>query len=141
LKRNFQFDGMSVVRWGDQHIDLHNAYDLESCGTSLTGDAVEICFKRNAHAIDPNSLPREVTLRCAGDVRIAFNDLCEIAVPVTNEGVEIAYFDEGCDWNSWLNERMAQRQGASGLHLSLGDGFAIRIFCNQVTFSAEERMP
>src|SRR5688572_29282488 len=82
LRRNFQFDGVSVVRWGDSFIDLHNAYDLEAFGTEPTGSEVYLSFKRNAHAIDPDRLPSKVALTCSGSVRVAFNDLTAIAAPL-----------------------------------------------------------
>jgi hypothetical protein len=136
LKRNFQFDGLSVVQWGDRVIDLHNAYTLAGLGTDLDGDEVELRFERNAHAIDPGGLPSHVTLRCIGNVRVAFNDLCAIAAPIDREGIEIAYFDDGCDWLSFLDEGLAQRQGVKGLHLAFVNGFAVRIFCDEAVFAA-----
>ncbi|MGH6615788.1 hypothetical protein [Sphingomonas sp.] len=131
MKRNFQFDGVSVVKWGDRLIDLHNAYDLEAFGTDLSGSGVKLAFKRNAHAFRPDSLPSEVTLNCSGNVRVAFNDLCAIAAPIDKEGIEIAYFDEGCDWLSFLDEQIARRQEPQGLHISFINGFAVRIFCDE----------
>jgi hypothetical protein len=118
-------------------IDLHNAYDLEVFGTDLSGSAVELRFKRNDYAINPNSLPSMVTLSCGGNLRLAFNDLCAIATRIDDEGVEIAYFDEECDWLSFLDEQMAQRQEPEGLHLSFINGFAVRIFCDEVTFAVQ----
>jgi hypothetical protein len=137
LRRNFQFDGVSVVRWGDRFIDLHNAYDLEVFGTDLSGSKVSLGFRRNAHAIDPDSLPSKVTLICSGNVRVAFNDLCALAAPVDNEGIEIAYFDQGCDWLSCLDEELARRQEPQGLHISFINGFAVRIFCDEATFAIQ----
>lgn len=139
MKRNFQFDDVSIVRWGDQCIDLHNAYDLERFATNRAGDEIEIRFKRNAHAIDPGSLPATVTLRCAGEARLAFNDLCVIMAPITNEAVEIAYFDEGCDWLSFLDEPMAQRQEPQGLHLAFDSGLVIRVFCGEAKFTVDDQ--
>ncbi|WP_309603234.1 hypothetical protein [Sphingomonas sp.] len=137
MKRNFQFEGISVVRWGDRFIDLHNAYDFESFGTDLTGSEVTLSFTRNEHAIDPDELPSKVTLSCMGNVRVAFNDLCEIAAPLDDEGIEIAYFDEGCDWPSFLNEEIARSQEPLGLHVSLINGLAIRVFCDEATLDTQ----
>ena len=137
LKRNFQFDGFSVVRWSDMFIDLHNAYDLESFGTDLTGSEVKLSFIRNEHVINPDKLPLKVTLSCTGNVRIAFNDLGEIAAPLDDEGIEIAYFDEGCDWLSFLDENTAQSQEPLGLHVSFINGLAVRIFCDEATLAIE----
>jgi len=137
LKRNFQFDGISVVRWGDRFIDLHNAYDLKSFGTDLTGREVKLSFTRNEHAIDHDKLPSKVTLSCTGNVRVAFNDLCEIAGPFDDEGIEIAYFDEGCDWLSFLDEGTAQSQEPLGLHVSFINGLAVRIFCDAATLTTQ----
>lgn len=135
LKRNFQFDGISVVRWSDRVIDLHNAYDLEHFGTDLAGGEVDLSFRRNEHAIAPDGLPLRATLTCRGDVRVAFNDLGEIAAPVVDEGIEIAYFDEGCDWLSFLDEDLARKQEPQGLHVSFINGFTVRIFCDEALFA------
>lgn len=137
LKRNFQFDGFSVVRWGDRFIDLHNAYDLESFGTDLTGSEVKLSFVRNEYAIDPDKLPSKVTLSCTGNVRVAFNDLGQIAAPLDDEGIEIAYFDEGCDWPSFLDEDIARSQEPLGLHVSFINGLAVRIFCDEATLATQ----
>ena len=134
MKRNFEFDHVTVVRWGDGVIDLHNAYDLERFGTSMGGGEVELTFSRNGYAIDPES-PSSVTLTCSGNVRVAFNNLCAIAAPLDSEGIEVAYFDEGCDWSSFLDEEIARRQKPQGLHVSFINGFALRIFCDEATLA------
>jgi hypothetical protein len=131
LKRNFQFDPMTIVRWGDRCIDLHNAYDLEGFGTDVDGSEAKLSFARNAHAIDPDTLPANVTLTCRGNVRVAFNDLTSIAAPLDEEGIEIAYFDEGCDWLSFTDEEMARQQEPQGLHVSFINGLAVRIYCEE----------
>lgn len=135
LKRNFEFDPMSVVRWGDRVVDLHNAYDLEHFGTDLSGSEVTLTFSRNGYAIDPGGLPSRVTLTCRGNVKVAFNNLGAIAAPIDDEGIEIAYFDEGCDWLSCLDEEIARRQEPQGLHVSFINGFAVRIFCDEATLA------
>jgi hypothetical protein len=137
LKRNFEFDPMTVVRWGDRLIDLHNAYDLEGFGTDMSGSEVSLTFRRNRHAVDPGSLPSEVTLTCSGNVRVAFNNLTALAAPLESEGIEIAYFDEGCDWPSFLDEEIARQQEPQGLHVSFINGFAVRIFCDEVALATQ----
>lgn len=137
MKRNFQFDGMTVVKWGDRLIDLHNAYDLVVFGTDLSGSEVELGFERNHHAIKPETLPSRVALKCRGNVRVAFNDLCAIAAPIDHEGIEIAYFDEGCDWLSFLDEELVKREEPQGLHISFINGFAVRIFCDEAIFAVQ----
>lgn len=137
MKRNFEFDHFTVIRWGDTFIDLENAYDLERFGTDMIGSEVSLTFKRNGHAIDPNRLPSKVTLTCSGNVRVALNDLSAIAAPLDDEGVEIAYFDEGCDWLSFLDEELARRQEPQGLHVSFTNGFAVRIFCEEATMATQ----
>lgn len=134
LRRNFEFDGISVVRWGDRYIDLHNDYDLDSFGTDLAGSEVRLSFTRNEHAIDPDKLPSKVSLACTGNVNVAFNNLDEIAAPLNDEGIEIAYFDEGCDWASFLDEDIARSQGPQGLHISFINGLVVRIFCDEAVF-------
>jgi len=137
LKRNFKFDGFSVVRWGNNSIDLHNAYDLESFGTDLTGSEVELGFTRNEHAIDPDKLPSKVTLICTGNVKVAFNNLGAISASLDDQGIEIAYFDEGCDWLTFLDEDIARSQEPVGLHVSFVNGLAVRIFCNETTLTTQ----
>ncbi len=56
-----------------------------------------LTFMRNEHAIAPDRLPEKVTLDCKGNVKVAFNDLTAFAAPASDEGVEIAYFHDGCD--------------------------------------------
>lgn len=133
LKRNFQFDSVSVIRWNSRLIDLHNAYDLQGFGTDLSGSETSLNFTRNKNAIDPDTLPPKVTLRCTGNVKLAFNDLGAIAAPLDDEGIEIAYFDQGCDWHSFLDEQIAARQEPQGLHVSFINGFVVRISCDMAT--------
>jgi len=139
LRRNFCFDdlsgGFSAIAFGDRAIDLHNAYNLERFGTDQSGSEVELSFSRNEHAIDPENLPATVAIRCTGNVRVAFNDLNEIAAPLNDEGIEIAYFDEVYDWASFTTEEIAARQEPLGLHVSFTNGLAVRIFCDQATFA------
>jgi len=137
LKRNFEFDGMTVVRWGDRVIDLHNDYDLEGFGTDLSGGEVKLRFRRNAHAYDPDNLPATATLTCGGNVRVAFNDLSAIATRLDDEGIEIAYFNEACGWLSYLDEGLARRQVPQGLYVSFVNGFAVRIFCDEAIFATQ----
>lgn len=53
------------------------------------------------------------------------------AAPLGKEGVEIAYFDEGCDWSSFIDEALARRQEPLGLHVSLASDVTVRIFCDE----------
>jgi len=137
LKRNFEFDYISVVRWGDCLIDLHNDYNLKCFGTDLTGSQVKLSFTRNEYATN-SQLPSEVTLSCTGNVSVAFNDLCDIAAPLDDEGIQIAYFDEECDWVSFLPEDIAATQHPLGLHVSFINGLVIRIFCDEAALSLNE---
>ena len=135
MKRNFQFHALSVVLWGGRCIDLHNAYDLERFGTDLSGGEASVGFRRNSQALDPHNLPSRVTLTCRGNVRVAFNDLGAIAAPLADEGIEIAYFDEACDWLSLLDEDIARSHEPQGLHISFINGLAVRVFCDEATFT------
>ena len=137
MKRNFEFDSATVVRWDDRYIDLHNAYDLEHFGTDMTGNEVKLTFSRNRHAINASGVPASVELICNGNLRIAFNNLKAIAAPLDREGIEIAYFNEDCDWLSFLDEALARQREPQGLHISFINGFAVRIFCDEVRFAAQ----
>lgn len=66
-------------------------------------------------------------------MRVAFNDLNAIAAPLNLEGIEIAYFDQDCDWDSFLDEQMTSRQKPQGLNVSFTNGLVVRIFCEGVT--------
>ena len=125
-----------MISFGDRGIDLHNDYDLKSFGTDLEGGEVELNFSRNDHAFHPDGLPEAVSVRCTGNVRIAFNNLNEIAAPLNDEGLNVAYFDDGCDWASFTTEDIAARQEPLGLHISFINGLAIRVFCDDATFMA-----
>jgi hypothetical protein len=138
LRRNFRFDslsgGFSVIAFGDRVIDLHNDYDLERFGTDRSGSEVELTFRRNRHAFKPEGLPARVALRCTGNVKVAFNNLNEIAAPLNDEGIEIAFFDEDCDWASFTDEQIAARQEPLGLDIRFINGLVVRIYCEEVTF-------
>ncbi|HVM23120.1 MAG TPA: hypothetical protein VM308_07475 [Sphingomicrobium sp.] len=133
MRRNFEFEHFSVIRWQDTFIELDNAYDLSGFGTNLTGTEATLDFIRNEHAFAPDKLPAKVTLRCTGNVRLAFSNLGAIAAPLDDEGIQIAYFDDGCDWSSFLDEEIAKRQEPLGLHISFINGFTARIFCDETT--------
>jgi len=135
VKRNFRLDHPSILNVAGKHIDLHNAYDLAAFGTDLDGGQASLVFSRNGHALDKNGLPSMVKLTCSGNVRIAFNDLCAVAAPINHEGIEIAYFDAECDWWSFLDEGIAQRQEPQGIYICFNNGFAIRIACDETTAS------
>ena len=133
MRRNFEFDHFSTIRWEDTVIELHSAYDLTGFGTNLTGSEATLDFIRNEYAFAPEKLPAKVTLRCTGNVRLAFNNLGAIAAPLDDEGIEVAYFDEGCDWSSFLDEETAKRQEPLGLHFSFINGLTVRIYCDETT--------
>ena len=135
MHRNFEFEGFSVVRGGGRFIDLHNAYDLEDFGTDPTGKEVKLTFAQNEYAILPDTLPSRVMLACTGNVKLAFNDLNAIAAPLNDEGIEIAYFDEACDWLSFMDEEMARVQKPQGLDVRFVSGLVIRIFCDEATLT------
>lgn len=135
MRRNFEFDGFSVLRWGTRFIDLHNDYDLVTFGTDLGGTETKLTFIQNQYAIDAGSLPSNVTLACTGNVKLAFNDLNAIAAPLNDEGIEIAYFDDACDWLSFTDEKMAQTQEPQGLDVRFINGLVVRIFCDEATLT------
>ena len=135
MNRNFEFDFISVVRWGERLIDLHNAYDLENFGTDPSGKEVKLAFTQNEYAILPSTLPSRVMLVCTGNVKLAFNNLNAIAAPLNDEGIEIAYFNEACDWLSFLSEDLARVQKPQGLDVRFVNGLVVRIFCDEATLT------
>ena len=136
MRRNFKFDGFSVIHFGGQIIDLHNAYDIECIGTSEDGDAATLTFRRNQHAINPERLPERVSLSCTGNVKVAINNLNHVVGPLNEEGIEVAYFDEHCDWDSLIDEETAATQKPLGLHLQFMNELVVRIYCEAVTFES-----
>ena len=58
-------------------------------------------------------------------------------VPLRGDTVEVAYFDDECDWDSILDEELADRQGFEGLHISFSGGFVLRIRAD----AAEVKIP
>ncbi len=135
MKRNFEFDFITVVRWGEEVLDLHNDYDLKSFGTGLSGTEARLTFARNGRALAHDRLPEEVTLDCKGNAKVALNDLTALAAPVTAEGIEIAYFHDGCDWLSFLDEDMARYSEPLGLDVRFANGLVVRIFCDEATLT------
>jgi hypothetical protein len=136
MRRNFAFDGITVVRWGKQGLDLHNDYDLRSFGTDLAATEARLTFNRNEHAIAPDRLPEKVTLECTGNVRVAFNDLTALTASLGDEAVELAYFREGCDWTSFLDEKLARQSEPKGLDVRFTNGLVIRIACDEAILTA-----
>lgn len=134
MQRNFKFDGFSVVHFEGQIIDLHNAYEIECIGTSAEGDTATLTFRRNQYAINPKSLPDRISLRCTGNVKVAFNNLNHVIGPLNEEGIEVAYFDEHCDWDSLIDEEIAETQKPLGLHLQFMNDLVVRIYCESITF-------
>lgn len=138
MKRNFEFDVQSAVRWHGRLVDLHNDYDLDRFGTDLNGTEVTLDFRRNEYAVHPEALPARVRLSCTGNLKLAFNDLCALAAPVNDEGIEVAYFDEHCDWQSLTDEKLAKTQEPRGLRLEFINGLTVRVFCDEAIFEALE---
>jgi hypothetical protein len=134
MKRNFEFEVITVVRWGERFIDLHNAYDIDGFGTDLGGSEVRLSFVRNEYALDLE-LPSKVALVCSGNVKIAFNDLGLLAAPLNDEGIQIAYFNDACDWLSLLDEDTARSHPPQGLHVDFINGLAVRIFCDEAALT------
>ncbi|MFN3352064.1 MAG: hypothetical protein ACK4Z5_00530 [Brevundimonas sp.] len=136
MKRNFEFDFVTVVKWGEDVLDLHNDYDLKSFGTALDGTEARLSFARNEHAFAAARLPEKVTLDCKGNVKVAFNDLTALVAPANDEGIEIAYFHDGCDWLSFLSEDLARLSEPLGLDVRFINGLVVRIYCDEATLTA-----
>ncbi|WP_269515415.1 hypothetical protein [Brevundimonas subvibrioides] len=110
-------------------------WSLENFGTDPGGKEVKLTFTQNKHAIRPDTLPSRVMLACTGNVKLAFNDLNAIAAPLNDEGIEIAYFDEECDWLCILSAELARVQKPLGLDVRFVNGLVVRIFCDEATFT------
>jgi len=72
----------------------------------------------------------------ADNVRIASDDVRGL-LHLDDEGIEIAYFNEGCDWLTLLDEDIARSQEPRGLPASFINGVAVRISCDEATLAIE----
>jgi hypothetical protein len=127
MLKNFTIYAYAEVIVADRAIDLHNLYGVASISTDLAGDAVTLRFQRDHQWSGPDPLPEAVILTCSGNLKIAFNDLVHASVPLPDDAVEVAYYDQHCEWDSFLDEELAATQGFEGLHISFSGGFVLRI--------------
>ena len=130
MQKNFSLGAMGAeVILGDSRIDVHNLYNATAISTDLAGDAITVVFKRDQQWQGRQGLPDQVTLRCSGDLKIAFNDLIDAPVPLRQDAVEIAYYDSDCPWGHFLDEQLAETQGFEGLQIIFSGGLVLRIRC------------
>jgi hypothetical protein len=130
MQKNFSMGAMGAeVILGDSRIDVHNLYHATAISTDLAGDTITFLFGRDHQLDGPPGLPEQVTLKCTGDLKIAFNDLIDAPVPLRQDAVEIAYYDSNCPWGHFLDEQLAETQGFDGLQVSFTGGLMLRIQC------------
>jgi len=138
MQKNFALasGGAEIVVEG-RTVDLHNLYDARRIATDRAGAIATLVFERGHRWTGSDRLPERVTLTCSGNLHIAFNDLCDAPVPLNKDAVELQYDDADCDWDEFLDERLAASQGFAGLHLSFSAGFVLRIRCDlaEITMS------
>ena len=127
MRKNFSIHGFAEVMVARTAIDLHNLYSVSSITTDRAGDTLTVTFQRDNQLSGPEGLPTVVTLTCSGNLRVAFNDLVDTPVPLRDDAVELAYYDEDCEWDSFLDESLAAFQGFEGLQLSFSGGLVLRI--------------
>lgn len=127
VQKNFTIPDFSGVNVGGKAIDLHNLYGVVSIGTDPSGNAITLAFRRDHQWPGPEGLPEKVTLTCSGNLQLAFNDLVDAPVPLREDAVEIAYYDEQCEWDAILDEQLAAAQGFVGLHVSFSGGLVLRV--------------
>ena len=127
MLKNFTIYAFAEVIVADRAIDLHNLYDVASISTDLAGDAVTLRFQRNHQWQGPDGLPEAVILTCSGNLKIAFKNLVDAPVPLREDAVELAYYDDHCEWNAFLDEDLATKHGFEGLHISFSGGLVLRI--------------
>ncbi len=130
MQKNFAIGGMGAeLVVADRAIDVHNLYRTTSISMDLAGDTVSLIFERDHQWEGPPGLPEQVTLRCSGDLKISFNDLVQMGVPLPEDAVEVAYYDASCPWDHFLDEDLAATQGFEGLQVSFSGGLVLRIRC------------
>lgn len=127
MLKNFTIHAFAEVIVADRAIDLHNLYGVASISTDVAGDAVTLRFQRDHQWSGPEALPETVILTCSGNVKIDFNDLVDAPVPLRDDAVEVAYYDEHCEWDTFLDEELATNQGFEGLHIGFSGGLVLRI--------------
>jgi hypothetical protein len=127
MLKNFTLHAFGEVIVADRAIDLHNLYGAASISTDLSGDAVTLRFQRDHQRPGPDGLPEAVIFTCSGNLNLAFSDLLDAPVPLRDDVVELAYYNEHCDWDAFLDEDLAATQGFEGLHLSFSGGLVLRI--------------
>ena len=137
VAENFVIHAFAEVIVADRAIDLHNLYGVANITTDQAGDRLTLRFNRDHRWPGPDGLPEAVTLTCSGNLKLAFNDLVDAPVPLREDAVELAYFDEHCEWDSFLDEDLAAIQGFEGLQVSFSGGLVLRIRADvaEVTFS------
>ena len=128
MLKNFTIGGgFAEVIVANRAIDLHNVYQVTSISTDITGSALTLFFRRNPQSLGREGLPEAVTLICSGNLKIAFNDLVDAPVPLREDAVEVAYYDEHCPWDAFLDEELAADHGFEGLHISFSGGLVLRV--------------
>ncbi len=114
MQKNFTVQAFAEVIVADRAIDLHNLYGVASISTDGAGDTVAVRFQRDRQWSGPEALPETVILTCTGNLKIAFNDLVDAPVPLRDDAVEVAYYDEHCEWDTFLDEELATNQASRG---------------------------
>jgi hypothetical protein len=130
MQKNFSSGAMGAeLILDDRAIDLHNLYSPTIIGTDIAGDTITLIFERDHGWEGPPGLPETVTLKCSGDLKVAFNNLADVPAALREEAIEIAYYDADCPWDHFLDEDLAATQGFEGLHVSFSGGLVLRIRC------------
>lgn len=127
MHKNFSIHNFAEVIVDRKVVDLHNLYSVGSISTDRAGETLTVTFRRRSGWPGPEGLPAQVTLSCSGNLKIAFNNLVDSPVLLRDDAVEVAYYDDHCDWDSFLDESLAAVQGFQGLHLSFSGGLVLRV--------------
>ncbi len=127
MLKNFTIHAFAEMIVADRAIDLHNLYRVFSISTDFAGDAATERRHRDHQWPGPEALPEAVILTCSGNLKIAVNDLVDAPVPLRDDAVEVAYYDDHCEWDTFLDEELAANQGFEGLHISFSGGLVLRI--------------
>ncbi|WP_447723967.1 hypothetical protein [Sphingomonas koreensis] len=128
MQRNFVLGaGGAEIVTGGRAIDVHNLYNVAILGTDPLGATMTIVFQRDHQWPGPEDLPERLTLTCSGNLKVAFNDLLDLPVPLGSDAVELAYYADHCDWDAQLDESLAAAHGFEGLELRFSGGLALRV--------------
>ena len=136
MELNFRFHDFCYAIFEGTRYDLHNCYVAEYIGMKPDGAVFELRFRRNPHYAHLSHCSAEtISVRCSGNVAVRFNDLVDVPGDIRSASFDVGYFDEHCDWDALLDDRLAEKQGFVGLHFDFSAGPTLRVIADKAEMS------